>query len=349
MQKKLTLCLVAMLGLTTMFSAVGCSSQAKETVYVYNWGDYIDEDVNKMFEKETGIKVIYEVYPTNEDMFARLAAGVSEYDVVFPSDYVVEKMINEDMVNKLDMSLLTNYNQIDKEFKNLPYDPENLYSVPYLWGTMGIVYNTGIVEKPVTQWADLWDPTYAKQVFMYDSERDSIMVALKKLNYSMNTTNEAELEEAKQALIEQKSNVLAYVGDEGKGKMENGEAAMMLAWAGDALLMTLNNPELEYVLPSEGTNYFVDAMVIPKNAKNYENAHKYIDFLCRPDVAALNAEYVGYSTPISAARELLPEEMKNSEIAYPDVEVLSTMEMFNDPGKLVETYSRIWTEVKAAN
>ena len=326
----------------------GCGSN-QEVVYVYNWGDYIDENVNQMFEEETGIKVVYDVYPTNEDMFAKLSSGGSSYDVVVPSDYMVEKMIKEDLVQKIDMSKITNYSKVNDEFKNLFYDVNNEYSVPYLWGTMGIVYNTTMVEEPVTKWADMWNPAYEGNVFMYDSEREGLMVALKKLGYSMNSKDEAELEEAKQELIAQGPNVLAYVGDEGKGKMENGEAAMMVAWAGDAMLMTKTNPDLAYVYPEEGTNFFVDALAIPKSAENVENAHKYIDFLCRPDIAALNAQYVGYSTPIEEARQLLPDEIKNNSIAYPDKAIIEEMEMFEDPGEALELYSRIWTEVKASN
>ncbi len=336
----------ALLGVAGALS--GCNSN-KEVVYVYNWGDYIDESVNKMFEKETGIKVVYDIYPTNEDMFAKLSSGASSYDVVVPSDYMIEKMIKEDLLQTIDTSKITNYSKVNDEFKNLFYDVNNEYSVPYLWGTMGIVYNTTMVEEPVTKWADMWNPAYANNVFMYDSERESLMVALKKLGYSMNTTDEAQLEEAKQELIAQGPNVLAYVGDEGKGKMENGEAAMMVAWAGDAMLMVDTNPDLAYVYPEEGTNFFVDALAIPKNAKNVENAHKYIDFLCRPEIAALNAEYVGYSTPIEEARQLLPEEIRDNEIAYPDKAIIEDMEMFEDPGKAIEIYSRIWTEVKASN
>lgn len=348
MKSKLRVVLASALAIASVFSLAGCASQPKEVVRVYNWGDYIDEEVNRMFEEETGIKVIYDVYPTNEDMYAKISSSGSQYDVIVPSEYMIEKMANEGRLEPIDQSLLTNYGKIDDRFKGLSYDPNNEYSVPYMWGTMGIVYNTQLVDEEIDEWADMWNPKYEKQIFMYDSERDSIMVALKKLGYSMNTRDPQELEAAKAELIAQKPLVLAYVGDEGKGKMTNGEAAMMLAWAGDAQLMVDENPDLKYVLPKEGTNLFLDGLAIPKGAENYENAHKYIDFLCRPDIAAMNAEYIGYSTPISEARELLPEEMKNSEIAYPTEEVTATMEMFNDPSDVIETYSRIWTEVKAS-
>lgn len=333
-------------------SFVGCSSGGENgKVVVYNWGDYIDPAVNDMFTKETGIKVVYSDYANNEEMYASVEPGNVKYDVLFPSDYMIEKMINKDMLQKIDFSQIPNYENIDEQFLNLPYDSNNEYSVPYMWGTVGIVYNKTMVEEPVDSWDILWDSKYKGQIFMYDSERDSIMVALKKLGYSMNTRDEKELEEAKQLLIEQAPLVLAYVGDEGKNKMVNGEAALMIAWGGDAMVMVAENPDLEYVLPKEGTNYFVDGIVIPKNAENVEQAYQYINFLCRPDIAKMNAEYIGYSTPISAARELLPDEIKNSEIAYPDETILNgeLMEMFNDPSDIASLYSSIWTQVKASN
>ncbi|OON93523.1 MAG: spermidine/putrescine ABC transporter substrate-binding protein [Candidatus Epulonipiscioides saccharophilum] len=334
--------------MSVVSTLVGCSGSSSEVVKVYNWGDYIDENTNRMFEEETGIKVIYEVFPTNEEMYAKVAHGNAAYDILIPSDYMIEKMINEERLSKIDVTQISNYIFIDDEFKNLVYDPNNEYSVAYSWGTMGIVYNSSLISDQIDEWADMWDPKYENQIFMYDSERDSIMVALKKLGYSMNTRDEKELALAKKELIEQKKLILAYVGDEGKGKMINGEAAMMLAWAGDAEVMMAENPDLKYILPKEGTNYFVDAMVIPKNCENYDNAIKYIDFMCRPEIAAQNMAYIGYSTPSSAARELLPKEMKNSDVAYPDLTGVS-LEMFNDPSDIVETYSRIWTEVKAAS
>lgn len=342
---------VLMVGAMSL-SFSGCSSGGENgKVVVYNWGDYIDPAVNDMFTKETGIKVVYSDYANNEEMYASVEPGNVKYDVLFPSDYMIEKMINKDMLQKIDFSQIPNYENIDEQFLNLPYDSNNEYSVPYMWGTVGIVYNKTMVEEPVDSWEILWDSKYKGQIFMYDSERDSIMVALKKLGYSMNTRDEKELEEAKQLLIEQAPLVLAYVGDEGKNKMINGEAALMIAWAGDAMVMAAENPDLAYVLPKEGTNYFVDGVVIPKNAENVEQAYQYINFLCRPDIAKMNAEYIGYSTPISAARELLPDEIKNSEIAYPDETLLNgeLMEMFNDPSDIASLYSSIWTQVKASN
>lgn len=347
-KRLLSVMMISVMGL----SFAGCSSDtANGKVVVYNWGDYIDPEVNDLFTQETGIKVVYSDYANNEEMYASVEPGTVNYDVLFPSDYMIEKMINKDMLLPLDFSKIPNYKNIDERFLNLPYDAANEYSVPYMWGTVGIVYNTKMVDETVDSWDVLWDSKYKEQIFMYDSERDSIMVALKKLGYSMNTRNEAELEEAKQLLIEQAPLVLAYVGDEGKNKMINGEAALMVAWAGDAMVMIEENPDLKYVIPKEGSNYFVDGVVVSKNATNIEQAYAYINFLCRPDIAAKNAEYIGYSTPISAAREQLPEAIKNSEVAYPDESVTNNelMEMFNDPSDIVSIYSSIWTQVKASS
>ena len=341
----LSMALIGSMGL----GLTGCAGNSDQPVVkVFNWGDYIDPEVNKMFEEETGIRVVYSEFGTNEEMYQKLEPGNVSYDVAVPSDYMIEKMINNDMVEPIDVTKLTNYPKIDDRFKNLPYDPNNQYSVPYMWGTVGIIYNTTMVEEPVDSWDALFDERYAGKIFVYDSEREGIMAALKKLGYSMNTRDPQELEEAKQELIKQAPLVLSYVGDEGKGKMVNGEAALMMAWAGDAQLMVEENPDLAYVLPKEGTNFFVDAIVIPKGAENIENAYKYIDFLCRPDIAARNAEYIGYSTPISEARELLPEEMKNSEIAYPDESLTDQMEMFTDPSDVIKLYSSIWLEAKSS-
>lgn len=333
-------------------SMAGCGNTATNgQIVVYNWGEYIDPQVNKMFTQETGIKVVYSEYANNEEMYAKVEQGNVSYDVIFPSDYMVEKMINNDLLEKLDLTQIPNYENIDARFKGLPFDANDEYSIPYMWGTVGIVYNKTMVDEPVDSWDILWNEKYKEQIFMYDSERDSIMVALKKLGYSMNTRDKAQLEEAKNLLIEQAPLVLSYVGDEGKNKMVNEEAALMVAWAGDAMVMLQENPDLAFAIPKEGSNFFVDSMVMPKNASNKEAVYQYMNFLCRPDIAAMNAEYIGYSTPISAARELLPEEMKNSEVAYPSEEVTGAdnMEMFNDPSDIIGEYSSIWTQVKASN
>ena len=225
---------------------------------------------------------------------------------------------------------------------------ENLYSVPYMWGTVGIIYNTTMVDRELTAWADLWDEDFSKEIIMLNSQRDTLAVALKKLGYSMNTRNIKELEEARDELIRQKPLVLAYLGDEVKDVMIGGEASIAVVWSGDAAAMIEVNPDLKYVIPSEGTNLWFDAMVIPKNAENREAAEKFINFMTRPDIAAMNADYIGYSSPIPEAIQLLPEEVQKSEVAYPSDEKLENTEIFMDPKDIIGEYDRIWTEITSA-
>ena len=325
----------------------GCGSKDQTTLNVYNWGDYIDSSVIKQFEKETGIKVNYDTFATNEEMYVKINKGNASYDIAIPSDYMIEKMIKEGLVEKIDFNNIPNYQYIEDRFKNLEFDPTNEYSVPYMWGTLGILYNKKMVDEPVDSWDILWNPKYEKQILMLDSQRDSLAVALKKLNYSMNSTNDAELEAAKNALIEQRPLVLAYVGDEVKDKMIGEEAALAVVWGGDAVTMHRENPDLEYVIPKEGTNLFVDSIVIPSTAKHKAEAEKFIDFLCRTDIAFKNTDYIGYSTPHMEARKQLDPELANNPIAYPEPEDLENAEIFIDLGTYIEQYNRVWTEIKS--
>jgi len=348
MNKKLKLVVVAILLCTLAALSVACADN-KDTVVlnVYNWGDYIDESVIDEFEQKTGIKVNYETFATNEDMYVKLKSGGSAYDVAIPSDYMIEKMIREDMLNKIDMSNIPNYQYIENRFKNLDYDPNNEYSVPYMWGTVGILYNKTMVQEPVESWKILWDEKYSKQILMLDSVRDSMAVALKMLGYSLNTRDAAELEAAKNALIEQKPLVLAYVGDDVKDKMIAGEAALAVVWSGDAIYCMEENPDLDYVIPSEGSNYWFDAMVIPKTSKHQKEAEMFINFMCETQIAFKNADYIGYSSPHSEAKKLMDPELLNSKSAYPAEEDLKNCEVFLDLGEYTKEYDRIWTEIKA--
>lgn len=327
--------------------ASGCGS-SKPSINVYNWGDYIEPEVLRMFEEEYGVKVVYDTYATNEDLYIKLKQGGSSYDVIIPSDYMIERMIKEDLLAKINMDNIDQLSNVDEKFMGLDYDPTNEYSVPYMWGTVGIIYNKSMVSRPLTSWADLWDEEFSGQIIMLNSQRDTLAVALKKLGYSMNTREIKELEEARDELIAQKPLVYAYLGDEVKGVMTGGEAAVAVVWSGDAVAMMQENEDLEYVLPSEGTNLWFDAMVIPKNAKNQSDAEKFINFMTRPDIAAINAEYIGYSSPIPAAVEILPEEIQNSPVAYPADELLENTEIFKDPQDILSEYDRIWTEITSA-
>lgn len=346
MKRKYILGLVAvmLLGLLT-----GCgSSEPKKSLYVYNWGDYIDESVIGEFEKEYGIKVIYETYATNEDMYVKIKQGGTKYDVAIPSDYMIEKMIKEDLLEPIDLNKITTFGDIGSEFKNLPFDEKNQYSVPYLWGTVGIIYNKTMVQEPVDSWNLLWDEKYKGEIIMLDSQRDALAVSLKRLGYSLNSRDEKELAEAKQALIEQKDLLLAYAGDNLKDMMISGEGSMAVCWSGDAIYMMTENPDLAYALPKEGSNLWFDNMVIPKGAENVEEAHLFIDFMNRAEIAERNVTYIGYSTPNNKAKELLDAEISGNKAAYPDMNSLTNFEVFLDPGDFIEKYNQIWTEVKSA-
>lgn len=330
--------------LTISIVAVGCG-ESKPSINVYNWGDYIDTEVLEMFEEEYGIKVVYDTYATNEDLYVKLKQGGSSYDVIFPSDYMIERMIREDLLQKIDKNNIPNFENVGESFLNLDFDQNNEYAVPYMWGTLGIIYNKTMVSEPLNSWSDLWNEQYAGQIVMYNSQRDTLAVALIKQGYSLNSRDLDELEEAKNELIKQKPLVYAYLGDEVKDTIVAGDAAIAVVYSGDAVAMIRDNPDLEYVIPSEGTNLWFDAMVIPKTANDKEAAEKFINFMTRPDIAAINAEYIGYSSPIPEAVKLLPEDVQNDPDAYPDEEVLKNTEVFKDPMDIIQTYDKIWTEI----
>lgn len=335
--------------LVMLFSAAGCAGSDEVTLTVYNWGDYIDETVVEDFREKYDINVIYDTFSTNEDMYVKLKSGGSNYDVIFPSDYMIKRLINEDMLQKVDMSNIPNYKNIGDRFKSLNYDPQNEYSVPYMWGTVGILYNKTMVDELVDSWDILWNPKYEKNIFMLDSQRDSIGITLKKLGYSLNTRDEGELEVAKQALIEQKPLVLSYVGDEVKDKMISGEAALAVVWSGDAIYMMWENEDLAYAVPKEGTNLWFDAMVVPKTSKHKKEAELFINYMSDPEIALRNTEYIGYSTPNTTAMEMLDPEIQADKVAYPDEADLAGSEIFEDLSDIIGVYNRMWDEIKAAN
>lgn len=330
-----------------------CSEPANENgvVYVYNWGEYIDPTVLDMFEEETGIKVIYDEYETNEIMYPKVEAGGATYDVVCPSDYTIQKMIENDMLAEINFDNMPNVKNIGEQYfvQSQEFDPENKYSVPYCWGTVGILYNKTMVSEPIDSWSVLWDEQYENNILMQDSVRDAFMVALKFNGDSMNTVDEAELEAAKDLLIEQKPLVQAYVVDQVRDKMIGEEAAIGVIYSGEAIYTQRENSNLEYVIPKEGTNVWIDSWCILKDAENKENAEKFIDFMCRPDIALLNFEYITYSTPNEAARELIEDEdIRNSEIAFPNLADYNNLETFHYLGEDGDAlYNDYWKEVKS--
>lgn len=347
--KKL-LCVFLTFAMLLALTACGSGSKTDNgEVNVYNWGEYIDEDLLDQFEEETGIKVNYSTYSDNESMYSTLKSGASEYDVIIPSDYMISRLIHEDLLEKIDFDNIPNFANIDAAYQSMDYDPTNEYSVPYMWGVVGIVYNTTMVDYVPTSWDILWDEDLSGQILMFDNSRDAIGIALKSLGYSYNTTDEAEITAAVDKLIEQKPLVQAYVMDQIFDKMEAGEAAVGPYYAGDAITMMEENPDLAFCFPEEGSNYYVDAMCIPKGAGNKENAEAFINFMCQPEVMAANAEYIYYSTPSSAARELLNEELKNSDIAYPGAAVMDSAEVYiNLPQETLDLYDSEWIRLKTA-
>ena len=349
MKKNLLCVLLAALIILPIF---GCTSNASNgEVYVYNWGEYIDPEVIESFEKEYNIKVIYDEFETNEMMYPKVEAGAVNYDVVCPSDYMIKKMIDNDLLAELNWDNIPNSKNIGAQYfeTSKEFDPENKYSVPYCWGTVGILYNKTMVDEPITSWAQLWDPKYKNNILMQNSVRDAFMVALKLNGYSMNTLNEEELQIAKESLLEQKPLVQAYVVDQVRDKMIGNEAAIGVIYSGEAIYTQRENPDLVYVIPEEGTNVWIDSWVILKNAKNKENAEKFIDYMCRPDIALKNFEYITYSTPNDSARELIEDEdIKNSEIAFPDLTKYNNLETYVYLGEEGdELYNSLWKEVKS--
>ncbi|MBQ8746239.1 MAG: spermidine/putrescine ABC transporter substrate-binding protein [Clostridia bacterium] len=325
------------------------------TLNVYNWGEYISVDdgeegafdVNAAFEELTGIDVVYSNFASNEELYAKLKMGGSQYDIIIPSDYMISRMINEGMLNKLNYDNIPNFAYTNPQFVNPDYDPTNEYSVPYLWGIVGIIYNTTLVdaEDDVHTWDILWNEKYANNILMFSNSRDTFGIALKRLGNSFNTTDEEAIRAAAQSLIEQKPIVQAYVMDEIFDKMIGGEAALAPYYAGDAITMMADNPDLAFAVPAGGTNVFVDAMCIPKTAKNQEAAELYINFMCETLVALKNAEYVGYATPHTEAFTYLDEETQTS-VTYPDDEILAISEAYIAlPDATTALLDGLWTDI----
>ena len=326
-------------------------------VYVYNWGEYISDgsddslDINKAFEELTGVEVVYSTFASNEELYAKLRSGSVSYDVVIPSDYMIGRMRTEGLLQKINFDNVPNYRYIDENYKSMVYDPDNEYSVPYTWGTVGIIYNKNMVdENDVKSWNIFWDARYLGEMLMFDNSRDAFAISLKRLGYSYNTTDEDELREAAEELKKQKPLIQGYVMDEIFDKMLGEEAALAPYYAGDAITMIEDNPNLGYAVPEEGTNLFVDAMCIPAASKNPELAEMYINFMCETEVAAANCEFIGYSTPHTEALSILDPEISENEIAYPPQEVLDKAEAFLSlPSETNKLLDLLWTEVKSEN
>lgn len=333
-------------------TAEGASGTAKSDIEltVFNWYDYIDPAAIDMFEEETGIKVKYVNFTTNEEMYTKIEAGAGTYDVLFPSEYMIERMIANDLLAELDHSKIPNMANLRESMLNPSYDPGNKYSVTYMGGTLGILYNTDMVDEEITSWASLFDSKYAGSVIMMNSMRDTVGLALKYLGYSMNTRSEEELNAAKEILIQQKQNKIesGYLLDETKDKMVGNEAAMAVIYSGDAQYAIEKNDKLKYVVPEEGSNIWVDGMVIPKSSKNQEAAMEFINFMCREDIAQMNFEYIYYVSPIQQVIDNLSEEDAASDTVNPSDEVMARCEYFNDVSDCMTLYENAWMDVRMA-
>lgn len=331
----------------------GVFTRKSNQLFVYNAGEYIDPEVIEMFEEETGIEVVYDEFETLEIMYAKMVQDDAAYDVICPSDYMVAKMISSGMLRELDLDKIPNRKNIGEQYLESArsFDPENKYCVPYCWGTVGILYNKNLVDDPVESWDILWDPKYSGQILMQDSIRDAFMVALERRGYSVNTTDPSELEDAAADLIEQKPLVQAYVIDQARDKMIGGEAAMAVIYSGEVIYAQRENPDLCYSVPKEGSNVWIDGWVVTKRARNPEAAMKWIDFMCRPDIALMNFDFITYSTPNTAARDMIEDEdIRNSEVAYPAEDVLERCDTYSYLGEEGDAlYNRMWKKVKSGS
>ncbi|MBO5420346.1 MAG: spermidine/putrescine ABC transporter substrate-binding protein [Clostridia bacterium] len=358
--KKLISCLCALAivfltvaPLTAVASAKDYSHLRGTEINVYNWGEYISDgaegtmDVNKKFEEETGIKVNYTTYDTNENMYNKIKGGGANYDIIIPSDYMIQRMLEEEMLEKINFDNIPNYSNIMDEYKDLYFDPTNEYSVPYNVGMVGLIYNTKLVTETPDSWGVMWDEKYSGQILMFNNPRDAFGITQCYLGIDLNTSDSNDWHRAYDKLKEQKPLVSSYVMDDVFNKMESGEAAMCAYYAGDYLSMKENNPDLSFVYPKEGTNIFVDSVCIPVGCQNKEGAELYINFLLREDVALANAEYICYASPNKAVVNNDEYSLKDEEILYPAPgDMPKTQYYHNLPPELLMLMTSLWDNLK---
>ena len=359
---KKTLALAMMMVTILTLTACGGSSSGSESkdrvVNVCSWGEYIDEDLIYQFEEETGIKVNYQTAESNEALYSLLKTGAGDYDVIVPSDYMIGRLIAEDMLAELNYDNIPNYALIDDQYKGLSYDPDNKYTVPYTWGTLGIIYNTTMVDEPITSWDAMFDTKYAGQVLMIRNSRDALAAALLDLGYDINSTDEAQIREAYTLLSNAKNAGVyqAFVMDEIFQKMEGGNAAIAMYYAGDYLTMLENNPDLAYVVPEEGSNWFVDAMCVLKDAQHKDEAEEWINFIAGTDANLANMDYIWYASPNTEALATYPDYYQETygevldtglyEIMAAPQEVLDRCTLYeNLPAETLSLYNDLWTEL----
>ncbi|MEK5040903.1 ABC transporter substrate-binding protein [Sporosarcina sp. FSL K6-3457] len=326
----------------------GGGSAGKNSITVYNWGEYIDPDLLRQFTEVTGIKVIYETFDSNEGMMSKIEQGGTAYDITVPSEYMIEMMKEKDLLLPIDYNKVPNVENIDPYFLDLPFDPDNQYSLPYFWGTVGIAYNPTLLEgQTFESWDDLWDPSLKQDVILVDSARETIGMGLNSLGFSLNSTDLTQLRQATDKLKALSPNVKAVIGDEVTPLMINGEAAVSLTWSGQAADMMYENEDIDYVVPEEGSNLWFDNMVIPRTSKNIDGAHAFINFMLDAEVAAQNADYVGYSTPNLAALDFMDPEVTEDERFYPNEETRSHLEVYRNLGlEMLGVYNELFLEFK---
>lgn len=365
--KRYTAIILAFLMIVSMFSFASCGSAndtvenleaeysqeyAGTTINVFNWGEYISDgsegslDVNKAFENATGIRVNYSNYESNEAMYAKMKSEAVSYDIVIPSDYMIQRLINENMLRKIDMSKITNYKNISDEYKGLYFDENDEYSVPYSVGMVGLIYNTTMVEGTPDSWSIMWDSKYKDNILTFNNPRDAFAISQFLLGIDLNTTDKAEWDRAAEKLKEQNKVLQGKVMDQVFNKMQGGNAAIAPYYAGDFLTMQSINEDLDFVYPKEGTNIFVDSICIPENAKNYEAALMYINFLLEPEVALANAEYICYATPNMAVLNNEDYSLKDSEVLYPAEENKPKTQYFHDLDADIRSYyEKLWEDI----
>ena len=333
------------------FLLVGCSKKTSEEINFLNYGENIDKESVKEFEKEYGIKVNIETFDDMETMYQKVSSGGVKYDVVLISDALIPRMIEKNLVKELDKVNISNISQMDNEYLNLEIDPGNKYSVPYMFGTIGIIYNKDVVTEEVDSWDILWDEKYKNKIFMFDTYRDTMGATLKKLGYSINSTNPKEIEEAKELLLNQRKLVDPIYGvDNGTTMIPAGESDINMIWSGEGLNLQDENPNLVYVVPKEGANFWIDSLCIPHNAKNIEGAEKFINFVSDKKSALRIADEIGYTTPNKEARLEQPEEVRNNPNAYMPKEIMDRCEIYVDFTKDIKRlYDDAWVNIKSNN
>lgn len=336
------------LGAQQLDSSSDGSASSKKDLIIYNWGDYIDPDLITKFEKQTGYHVIYETFDSNEAMYTKIKQGGTAYDLAVPSDYMITKLHRDNLLDKIDTSRLSNFKYIGKEFLHKSFDEKNEYSVPYFWGTLGIVYNDRYVKKgEIKTWNDLWKKKYQGQILLVDSARDIMGMSLVSMGYSMNDTDSTHLKAAKAKLDKIGKNVKAIVADELKMYMVQNEAWIGVTYSGEAATMMDQDSHIHYVVPAQGSNLWFDNIVIPKTCKNKEAAYQFINFMLEPKNAAQNAEYIGYSTPNTAAQKLLPKSVREDQQFYPPMSTVKNLEVYRDlPSSKVQEYNDLFLEFK---